>query len=610
MPSWFALVELAAAALASAIWYLFPWRGAWPLLIGLAPRAVRLLRTGRPFPLTGFEVPLLVFLLTAAAAVWSAPDGEVAAAKFWLVVGGVVLFYAFVGIGDVASRDAFAQGSGIGSRIGLSGVEIGARVLAGLGAAVAMYFVATHDWEQFPVKVAALERLGRALQALLPALPGQPLNPTVAGGLLALSIPFTLGLLRVQLSRAAGRGRLAVAAGLLAIILVGLALTVDRGSWLALAALAGVAALWLALGRLAPQPGRRWRLLLAVLAVLMVGLLAAVWLRPGLLPAAMAQLPGGSTLGRLTLYRDGLALARDYPFIGAGLGSYMMLYSTYQLLIHVGFTPHADNLLIDLAIEQGVVAALALVSMWLAAAAGAGWLVSGGGEETVGRQGEGLWAGVALLALLALAVQGMVDDAFYSGGAVALLFVPLAFAVPALRRARLARRINLAAAGAIVAGALLVAALPALRAAWSANLGAVEQSRAELAVYSWPEWRLQDEVRRQLDLSRAIGHFEQALALDAGNFSANRRLGQIALSLGDYEAALEYLQRAYAAMPGDNATRQLYGEALIANGQLAEGARLWQTVNQEQGQLQARLFWYEYIGDEERLAAVRSALPR
>jgi hypothetical protein len=29
----------------------------------------------------------------------------------------------------------------------------------------------------------------------------------------------------------------------------------------------------------------------------------------------------------------------------------------------------------------------------------------------------------------------------------------------------------------------------------------------------------------------------------------------------------------------------------------------------DSNQLAARLFWYEYIGDEERLATVRSALP-
>ena len=602
IPSWFALVQLAAAAIASALWYLLPGIGAWPLLIALAPWAARLVRTGRPFPLTGFEIPFLLFLLTAAAAVWSAPDREVAAAKFWLVVGAVLLFYAFVGLGEEATRNK-VQGTG-GE---VHGGELGAWLLAGFGAAVAVYFVATHDWDQFPVRIAALDRLGRALQEPLPALPGHRLHPTVVGGLLGLAAPFALAVTARRARSPGGRPWGVLGAVFVFVIALGLVLTVDGGAWVSMAAVVVAIALWLALGRLVGRARRRWQLLLAILAVTVAGALLAAWLRPDVALSVLDRLPGGADLGRLTYYRDGLALAQDYPFIGAGLDSFMMLYSTYQLLIHVGFTVHAHNLFIDVALEQGIVATLPLVAMWGIAALG--WTLAVEREEQAGSR-ESLWLGAAMLALLTIAVNGMVDDALYGSRALLLLFVPLAFAVPAVRRAGLARRLNLAAAGLILVATLLVAALPSLRAAWWANLGAVEQSRAELAVYSWPEWRLQDELRRQLDLSPAVAHYQQALALDPNHFSANRRMGQIALSLGTYEAALAYLQRAYAAMPWDNATRQLYGEALIANSQVAEGARLWQTVNNQQSQLAARLFWYEYIGDEERLAAVRSALPR
>lgn len=595
MPPWFALVELAAAALASALWYLLPGIGAWPLLIALLPRALRLLRSGRPFPLTGFELLLLVFLLTAAAAVWSSPDRALAAAKFWLVVGAVLLFYAFVGIveGGAASK--------------VKGGEVAAWLLATFGAAVAVYFVATHDWDQFPLRIAAVDRLGRALQAPLPALPGHRLHPTVVGGLLGLAAPFALAVTAWRARLPGGRRWAALGAVFTLLIALGLLLTMDGGAWVSLAAVAVAMALWLALGRLAGSARRRWQLLLALLALLPAAGLLAAWLRPELALAALERMPGGADLGRLTYYRDGLALAQDYPFIGAGLDSFFMLYPTYQFLIHVGYTVHAHNLFIDVALEQGIVAMLAFVAMLTLALAGWVMAVEWGKREGTGAS---LWVGAALLSLLTIVVNGMVDDALYGSRALLLLFTPLAFVVPALRQAGLVRRINLAAAGVVLVGALLVATIPALRAAWWANLGAVVQSRSELAVYSWPEWRLQDEVRRELDLSQAVAHFERALALDADNFSANRRMGMIALSLGEYEAALGYLQRAYAATPWDNATRQWYGEALIVNGQVAEGARLWETVNRRQGQLQARLFWYGYIGDAERESAVRSALPR
>jgi hypothetical protein len=391
---------------------------------------------------------------------------------------------------------------------------------------------------------------------------------------------------------------------LLALILFGLLLSVSRGAWIGSGAAALAAVLWFLLGRLGVQPRHRSWLLLGVLILLSAALLLGALIWPDAALAALDRLPGGAGLGRLILYRDGLALAGDYPLVGAGLDGYMMLYSTYQLLIHVGFSVHAHNLLLDVAIEQGIVAAALLIIMWVG-------MVIGWRRAVVSKQeGDSPWVGAALLALLTMVLHGLVDDAFYGSRAVILLFAPLAFAVPALRQAGWVRRLNLAVAALALLVVALVAGVPALRADALANLGAVEQGRAELGVYSWPEWRLQDEVRRQVELGPAIDRYEAALALDPENFSANRRLGQIALSLGNYDQALDYLQRAYADAPWDNAARQLYGEALIANGRVDEGRALWRTVNNGQGQLAARQFWYQYVGDRERLQAVEKALPR
>ena len=63
----------------------------------------------------------------------------------------------------------------------------------------------------------------------------------------------------------------------------------------------------------------------------------------------------------------------------------------------------------------------------------------------------------------------------------------------------------------------------------------------------------------------------RALALNPGNGTANRRLGQIMLSQGAYEQALVHLMMAYEATPWDNATRQLLGEAYLVNGRCRKG---------------------------------------
>jgi cytochrome c-type biogenesis protein CcmH/NrfG len=140
------------------------------------------------------------------------------------------------------------------------------------------------------------------------------------------------------------------------------------------------------------------------------------------------------------------------------------------------------------------------------------------------------------------------------------------------------------------------------------NLGAVHQSRAELSTYSWPEWPIQDEVRRQVNLSQTVAELERALAFDSGNATANRRLGMIKLALGRYQDALRHLGAAYAAEPGTVATRQLYGEALIVNGRVDEGRELWAGVSNEQGQLRVRTAWYKHIGDDERAVRIQGAI--
>jgi tetratricopeptide (TPR) repeat protein len=215
----------------------------------------------------------------------------------------------------------------------------------------------------------------------------------------------------------------------------------------------------------------------------------------------------------------------------------------------------------------------------------------------------------ATIALAVIFLNGSIDDAIYSSAAVAYLFVPLAFVLPLpqeLPRAAIGRR-PLLVVGAALTLLLIFWWRPGL-AALHANLGAVAQGRAVLSVYEWPAWGVQDEVRRAVDLSPAVAEYEKALALDPENGTARRRLGMIALAQGEYAEALPHLQVAYAADPGDNATRQLLGEAYIVNGDVAHGAPLWASVNNAQGQLDLRYFWYESIHDSERQALVREAL--
>lgn len=618
MPSWLSYLDLACAALAGTLWYALPQAGPWPLVLALLPWGLRLALTGRLTYTTAFDLLLALFVLLAGLAVWTAYDRQAAGAKFWLIVGAVLIYYALV--------NARALGQQLAWLLGL------------FGAGVAVYFVLTHDWSTAAPKFESLAGLGRALQAPLPDLPAPGLDANITGGILAAMLPFCFLAARLALEGvrahtgrpAFNRLRLVLALALCAIVAVGLLLSSCRGAWLALGTAVLLAAvIWAVqsarrrLGRRTPAAaaaGHPWVVLgLGVALLIMALVFGVVWAEE--IWATLGNLPGPDTATpRAALHRNSRILVHDYALLGAGLDNYMMLYSTYALLIHVGHSMYSHNLLLDVAIQQGLPSVFLLVLAWMLFALAA-WR---GLRRSFHKQGApdgearyskefGLLA-AAGLSLVVTVTHGIGDDIYYASGAVLLLFVPLAFAAPYLAppgqsRGEGGRRRWVVALPVGLGLAVLLALIwwrPLLSLAFS-NLGAVHQSQAELSVYDWPTWPIQDALRRKIDLSRPVAEYERALALDPGNASANRRLGQIELSLGEYADALRHLEAAYSAEPWSPTTQMLYGEALIVNGRLDEGRALWSGLEPGEGQFQGRLFWYRYIGDAERAAGIEQA---
>jgi len=111
-------------------------------------------------------------------------------------------------------------------------------------------------------------------------------------------------------------------------------------------------------------------------------------------------------------------------------------------------------------------------------------------------------------------------------------------------------------------------------------------------------------------LTAASRRYHEALAADPSNRVAHRRLGQIDLSLGDYESAKRHLAVAYQADPGYATTRQMYGESLALSGRVDEAAAIWADTPLDQGQLDIRQQWYDSLGDGRRAEAFRQAVMR
>jgi putative inorganic carbon (HCO3(-)) transporter len=572
---------LALPLIAGGLWYVRPALGPWPLLlIGLGLAVQRLTRAARRARLGALEAGVLLFGVTALMGALLAFNPTAAWAKFWVLIGGLGLF------GGFAWTPARV-------RFGSRAFDPVRWTLALLPAALAVYFLLTNDWVRWAGKLPWLDPLMAWLAGWQPQWSTHALHPNVAGGLLAALIPMQMA--AVRRSRAGWP--------LIAVTLIALLLTGSRGAWGALAlSLAG----WALLARLNNRRmARAWLPLVAALLFLAVAG-ATLTLTPlgASLAADFGELSRAAAAERLALLHNSLDLALDTPFTGSGLASFQMTFSSYVLLLHVGHTIHSHNLLLNIWIEQGLPGLLIFLGLLALAVKHA---------IAIWQEESALQRAILLAPLVSLAVivvHGLVDDAFYGSRGVLLLFAPFALLArtSAVRRSGAAHQRGQPArvAAALGAVALLIALLPQTRAAFQANLGALRQTQIELGIYQWPTWPIQDALRRAraAELAPVMARYAAALALDPHNAAANRRLGQIELSLGRYAAARQHLEAAYAAAPGQRATRQLLGELHAIAGDMTGAAALWQTVDISQGQLQLRVWWYREIGEKETAARV------
>jgi O-antigen ligase len=592
---WFPFLQLASVMAAWALWNLDASRG-WVLLIALAPPALRVLAGRWPVRRTPLDVPLGIFLVTACVGVWAAYDRDGSLSGFadprpagWQALWGLCLaalaFYA------VAAMKTRAQ-----SRWALA-------LLAGFGAALVGWFSATNDWETVPAKWAFSLWLGRAIQSLLPELPGPRLHPNIAGGIIAPLFPLSLGLVAETFRREGGKWAWAAWGAVTgAAMAVGLVLTTTRGAWLGVVGAWAAGLCWSLLGRLNPKLQRPGAF---------IGLLALVGLAGVVLFASSSALRqallGVETLaGRYALLQEALLLMRDYPFTGCGLGAFGAVHSTYALMIHVPFQSHAHALLLDVALEQGVPGALAAIGVL----GGAAWLGLRALAQGTGRQPA---LAASMLSLAAMGIHGLVDDPFYGSRGVWLLWVPAGLVLATLGEAEVGERVlrwvrtldrRVVIGLALAALALLgVSVRPTLEALY-ANLGAVYQTQVELRAYDVKHRsRTLDQVRQEADLARAEAFFARSLALHPMQVTARTRLAAVALSRGQYEVALMHAQAAWNAGHRDRVTRLMLGDALVASGRPAEAVQAVRSLSwaeeRLQGQAQAR-YWAS--GDYQRAA--------
>ncbi|MCA9968841.1 MAG: O-antigen ligase family protein, partial [Anaerolineales bacterium] len=323
------------------------------------------------------------------------------------------------------------------------------------------------------------------------------------------------------------------------------------------------------------------------------------------LPERLVALAAGAG-GRPALWRGALHLIADYGLSGGGLHSFAALYSQYVLVIPYYFVGHAHNLLLNVTLEQGVLGGAALYGLLLHA----GWLLwrADGLRNTDNALRLLSWATLASLGILLL--HSIVDDPLYGEPGTPLLLMAaggcallarLAFAARAARPVRAAPAA--AMAGLLLGVGLLLAWWP-LPAQVTALRGALTMNRVDLA--GWPpgEW---DTGANAAALAPAAELLAAAADADAGNVTAQYRLGLVALEARMFETAVFHLEQAHAAAPTHRGVTKTLGYSYVWLGELDQARQTLAGVAETADEMAVYAWWWEQQGRPD-LAAQAAAM--
>lgn len=541
-----------------------------------------------PFRRTLFDLPMGIFLITAAVGVWAAYDREAAWAKFWLLVAGILLYYA------LASQPR-------------ENLKIVAGFMSALAGGIALFFLLTYNWQNQPADFDVLNRLGIWWMAVRPQINIQSPSPNFMGGISAMLLPypFFMGLKAIR-----ERDLLAVVFfGLVGgLAFIGLLMTSSRAAWGALSIALGIYILWVLAGWVVQsssilEKGKVFnrRQLFTYMLLLLGGLVIVLFLSsPSGVEAQFNSLPGlRDGESRLNLYKNSLPLFRDFFFTGGGLNAFAGLYSRYVLVIPQFFFGYSHNLLLDIAIEQGIFGILAFGAIFL----GSIWLLIADKNFQSHH-----WA--VLASLVVIGLHGLLDDALYGERGTPFLFLSLglvlAVAHPQIPDLKISpASFTLENKGwyrrglAVVGSAICIAFIfwgKSLLAGWYADLGSVQMARVELVGFPSEQLDGEDRVAKLAEAERL---FDKAIKISQTNCTAHYRLGLISLLHRDFSTASNNLAIAFSENPENRGIQKNLGYCYIWTKDFSSAVNLLADVPEAISELDTYSWWWGTQGRDD-----------
>jgi len=579
------MFELGVAFVCGAIWFRWPQAGWLPLLIALIPWVLRLPIDHFTFKRTAFDIPIIIFLATALVGVWAAYNREAAWAMFWWIVSAVMLYFAL-------ARQPMAN---VWPVVGL--ITVFGFLLAG-------YFLLTYNWVEQPVKIDFVNRIARVWMSFRPGLPFPPSDSDITAGILAILAPFPLALGMQSWRKSRWKSwRLLLLAGLGGLtILWALLLSAERLPWLALIA-AGV--VWLGwefsvpLGR---SIHRRPQAVFGVgMAAVVLLALALVVANPAGVKRLSDRLPGPNEAdSRTNLWSNALKLVADYPITGAGLQAFPGQYSQYILVIPFYYVDTSHNLFLEVAIEQGILALIALVVI-LGGSYGLLIFCKPVGARAIEMDAFFTLRGALLAGLTVLVLHGLMETALYGSRDVWFLFVIPGLVIATTRSET--RKVTLVSdirqRKAILVGGLAIILLALagfwrpLLATWHADLGAIEMAHTELAHFPVGKW---EDPAVTTSLAPAEGQFQKALQFDPQDRTSLYRLGLIAMRQGEFLTAVTQLERAFKLDPAAHGVRKELGYSYAWTGQIDQAANILEGIPEARSEMDVYSRWWSEQG--------------